>query len=548
MLLGNGDGTFGAETAYAVGTNPYSIAFGDFNGDGRVDLATGTGPTVSVLLGVGDGTFGAATQYDASGVVKVADVNGDGKLDLVTSSVSVLLGNGDGTFAAASNFAAGSQPSSVAIGDLDGIGLPDLVVVNYSGQPPYGAGSIAVLLNTPDNHPPTITSNGGGDSASRLVAENTTAVTTVVAADPDAGQTLTYTIADGADAALFTINPTTGALAFANAPDFEAKADADANNVYDVTVQVWDGNGGIDTQAIAVTVTNVVGVSLTSDAATIPGTNEEDVLTGLDGNNTLQGFRGNDILKGGAGNDNFLYTVGDGADTIDGGKGADTLTIIGEPGADTINVIVSGSSIIGLEGGTVTNVEKATLDLGNGTDTLSYTGTSSPVSVNLSSPATATGFNSILGVENVTGGSGNDTLTGNSGANVLNGGAGADTLSGGGGSDKFVFTTLANSRAAAFDTITDFTPGVDQLQIGHELASLTTGTVKGTGNLATDLASVLNANNLMAYGAAEVTIKGGKDAGTYVVINDNTAGYNASNDGVVMLAGAPVLHTTDFIV
>ena len=67
---------------------------------------------------------------------------------------------------------------------------------------------------------------------------------------------LSYAIVGGADAAKFTINPTTGALAFATAPNFEAPTDSGANNVYDVTVQVSDGNGGIDTQAIAVTVTN----------------------------------------------------------------------------------------------------------------------------------------------------------------------------------------------------------------------------------------------------------------------------------------------------
>ena len=88
------------------------------------------------------------------------------------------------------------------------------------------------------------------------IAENTTVVTTVTATDPDAGQTLSYAIVGGADAAKFTINATTGALAFATAPNFEAPTDSGANNVYDVIVQVSDGSGGIDTQAIAVTVTN----------------------------------------------------------------------------------------------------------------------------------------------------------------------------------------------------------------------------------------------------------------------------------------------------
>ena len=110
---------------------------------------------------------------------------------------------------------------------------------------------------TVDNAPPTITSNGGGDTAAVSIAENTTAVTTVTATDPDVGQTLSYSIIGGADASKFTIDATTGALSFVTAPNFELPTDAGGNNVYDVIVQVSDGHGGIDTQAIAVTVTDV---------------------------------------------------------------------------------------------------------------------------------------------------------------------------------------------------------------------------------------------------------------------------------------------------
>ena len=110
---------------------------------------------------------------------------------------------------------------------------------------------------TVDNAPPTITSNGGGDTAAVSIAENTTAVTTVTATDPDVGQTLSYSIIGGADASKFTIGSTTGALSFVTAPNFELPTDAGGNNVYDVIVQVSDGHGGIDTQAIAVTVTDV---------------------------------------------------------------------------------------------------------------------------------------------------------------------------------------------------------------------------------------------------------------------------------------------------
>jgi len=107
----------------------------------------------------------------------------------------------------------------------------------------------------PPNQPPTITSNGGGATGAITVAENGTAVTGVTASDAD-GDTLVFSIAGGADAARFAINPNTGALSFVEAPDFEAPADAGGNNVYDVVVRASD-QGGSDTQALAVTVTDV---------------------------------------------------------------------------------------------------------------------------------------------------------------------------------------------------------------------------------------------------------------------------------------------------
>ena len=111
----------------------------------------------------------------------------------------------------------------------------------------------------------TITSNGGGDTAMASIAENTTAVTTVTATDPDAGQTLSYSIGGGADASKFTISSSTGALSFVTAPNFELPTDAGGNNVYDVIVQVSDGHGGSDTQAIAVTVTPVNDAPVAND-------------------------------------------------------------------------------------------------------------------------------------------------------------------------------------------------------------------------------------------------------------------------------------------
>jgi len=115
--------------------------------------------------------------------------------------------------------------------------------------------SFTVTVN-PVNDAPSITSNGGGASAAISVAENTTAVTTVTSTDIDGG-TPVYSISGGDDSTRFSIDGSTGVLRFIAAPDYETPTDANGDNLYEVTVQVADGNGGVATQAINVTVTDV---------------------------------------------------------------------------------------------------------------------------------------------------------------------------------------------------------------------------------------------------------------------------------------------------
>ena len=169
VLLGNGDGTFQPARNAPAGTSwggPGSLAVGDFNADGRPDLATANDVgTVSVLLGNGDGTFAAPRtlvlpDHPIGLSVTAADLNADGKLDLAVGAVftgtfpeqpylHVFLGNGDGAFASPLTTALppaadyNRQPYSVQMADLNTDGKLDAVTTNFDN-------SVTVLLGNGD--------------------------------------------------------------------------------------------------------------------------------------------------------------------------------------------------------------------------------------------------------------------------------------------------------------------------------------------------------------------------------------------------------------
>jgi len=180
VLLGNGDGTFRPAVTYPTGGKESGwVTVADLNGDGKLDVVLANtnifipSGTVSVLLGVGDGTFEPPVTYDSGGYaaveVVIADINGDGVPDLIvadcgpvngcgTGEIGVLLGRGDGTFDPVVTFSSGAyNDTAIAVADLNGDGKPDLIAANQCTPDSCAAGSVAVLLNNGGLGEPTTT-------------------------------------------------------------------------------------------------------------------------------------------------------------------------------------------------------------------------------------------------------------------------------------------------------------------------------------------------------------------------------------------------------
>ncbi|UOG93249.1 MAG: Ig-like domain-containing protein [Candidatus Thiothrix sulfatifontis] len=285
----------------ATGDNVYEIEVTSDDGNGGTDVQT-----LSVTVGnvneppaiTSDGGGDTAALNVNENTIAVTTVIGADQdtANILTYSISggvdaglfaIDPATGTLTFVTAPDF---ENPTDIAGGTSAASDNVYEIAVTVSDS--NGGTDVQTLLVTvaDANEAPTITSNGGGDTATVGAAENQTAVTTVTAEDQDAGDTQDFSISGGADAALLSIDPATGVLTFIDAPDFENPSDTDKNNVYEVSVTVTDEQGGADVQTLSISVTDandapVITSNSGGDSAELPvdeNTTEVTTVTSTD--------------------------------------------------------------------------------------------------------------------------------------------------------------------------------------------------------------------------------------------------------------------------
>ncbi len=482
--------------------------------------------------------------------LQIGSYTGSG-VGLSTSGDEVNLYNASGLLQARVVF--GASPSGTSFPTFDNTGaLNNTTISNLSAAGSNGAfnavndskeigspGSITAV-----NYPASVTVS----QVTTALAENVDTTSAIKVADivvSDINNLGTNVLSlSGADAALFEIIGNELFLKAGTVLDFETLTSLNVSvNVDDATI----GTSPDNSKSVTVAITNVDGISpAASNAAVQTGTNEDDTLTGLNGVNTLNGLggndtliggKGNDILNGGTGNDTFSYTVNDGADAIDGGNGVNTLTILGNAIADVLKVSYDGSAITGIAGGSLVNVESITADLLGGVDTLNYAGTTADVVVDLSNNS-ASGFTSITGIENVTGGNGNDTLIGDGLVNKFVGGLGNDTYvvnnndviieTAGAGNDQVLTNSNSFLLANSVENMT-FTGIGDFVGTGNNISNIINS---GSGN---DTINALSGKDIINGGAGNDVMDGGFGNDTFLFNlgfgSDTILGFDADAIG-----------------
>jgi len=337
ILLGNGDGTFQGPTRVLQEALSNAIAVADFNGDGRVDLAVAFPSVyVSVLLGNGDGAFTAVPNYDivppTPSSIAAADFNGDGRVDLVVNlgnSVGILLGNGDGTFQPVVTYpAAGAD--GLAVADFNRDGRADVAVTNP------GTSSVSILLGNGDGSlQPPITFAAAAQSHSLIAADlNNDGKPDLAVPNFEPGA-ISVLLGNGDGTFETPIVVPAGSFIYniaAGDVNGDGNLDLVAPNYASTTLNVLLGNGD-GTFQIPISYSTAYLYSYFVAVADFNGDGKTDVAVTSDNLQTLQVFLGGEIPR-------VSIAISPGADFYRGEAGATYTIAVANAGAISTNGLI----------------------------------------------------------------------------------------------------------------------------------------------------------------------------------------------------------------
>jgi Ca2+-binding RTX toxin-like protein len=611
ILFGNGVGNFGRSKTLntGAGIGSYSVKTGDFNGDGKFDLAIAKfySNEISILLGSGDGNFSTPTIFSLGAArapftdlgellkrltpITVGDFNGDGKSDLAVANfdnnnVSVLLNVSPSTSIAITN----TLPSpintvptaqtvnedtqvaitGISVNDLDGnLVSTKLTVANgtlnvdiaggatltgannssaltvsgtqsqintalgtlkYQGNLNFNGADTLTVLSTDSSATPltdtdtvslTISPVNDAPTDINLSATNVnenvpinTAIGTFATIDLDNNSGFTYSFVVGAgdnDNNSFSING--DRLVINDSPDFESRS------TYSVRVRSTDAGGLFFDKVSVITVNDLINNNVigTSGNDTLFATNEIDNIQALDGDDsifaTVANLQSSDVFDGGNGKDTF---------SLSGGLVNQILTI----DLNSINQFISLVSPT-VSNITLKNVENIALTGFLGNAFLSGGAVNNTLKGGFGNDTINGGFgNDFLigdsGADSLIGGDGNDTLNGSEGNDTLNGGAGSDILAGGRGDDTYIVDSLTDA-ISEFSTLAaeiDIVLASVNFTLGGNLENLTlTGSqaINGTGNALNNVIAGNDAANILDGGLGDDFLIGGAGTDTFVL-------------------------------